>query len=319
MAGLRVDVALDKGTLVVLDGRLVDGLVNRLRRPADGDILVPSHSASIVGTTSVSVGTPEDPRGSRTEVESLIAEASRMVPAVGEARVVRAYAGVRPLPGCGKEGREVTRTFKVIDHEPEGAGNFVSVVGGKLTTYRLMAEKVSDLVSEKLGASGGCRTAIEPIGPPEGAIGIDGVHAVSATRIERKYGRQRGAVALACASTIRGRELLCSCEEVLRGEAEHFCRAGDVRELSDLTRRTRVGMGFCQSGLCAFGLLSVVIDYSEREPLGLLGEYLGERWKGVEPVLKGEQLRQEVFKHCLLAGVYHLDALLGGGNDAKGC
>ena len=81
----------------------------------------------------------------------------------------RAYAGVRPLYGIeavdGATGdRSISRSHVVIDHaERDGVAGFVSIVGGKVTTYRLMAEEVGDLVSAKLGISAACTTADEPL------------------------------------------------------------------------------------------------------------------------------------------------------------
>jgi glycerol-3-phosphate dehydrogenase len=51
MAGVEIKMQLDKGSMVVFNGRVVNGLVNRLRPPGDGDIMVPHRSSSILGTT----------------------------------------------------------------------------------------------------------------------------------------------------------------------------------------------------------------------------------------------------------------------------
>ena len=55
MAGCRVPLSIDMGAMVVLNGRLVSKLVNHLRPPSNGDILVPNCSGTIIGTTSKSV------------------------------------------------------------------------------------------------------------------------------------------------------------------------------------------------------------------------------------------------------------------------
>lgn len=311
LAGIHIPMEIDKGILVVLNGRVVNGLVNRLRMPSDGDIIVPNHSASIVGTTSEKVDDPENTAVSGPDVHRLLAEAARMVPDVAMTRAVRAYAGIRPLPG-GRSGREASRTFNVIDHAEEGVENFVSIVGGKLTTYRLMAEKTSDLVMCKLGKSGTCRTALEPISPPMPAGQVKDLLSFPLIRMTRKYGKDYRDVVKGCATSLRGKEILCSCEEVLRGEIEHFAGSSDVTRISDLMRRTRAGMGYCQAGMCSFAIASVMIDHSDIDPLELIGEFLEERWRGVEPVLFGEQLRQEVFNRYVHDGVYRLEPLLRG-------
>jgi glycerol-3-phosphate dehydrogenase len=312
LAGLHIPMSIDKGTLVVFNGRLVSRLVNRLRMPSDGDIIVPSHSASIVGTTSDKVDSVEDFVVDRSDVDLLISEGQRMVPDLRYARAIRAYAGVRPLLGGGKEGRDISRTYRVIDHEEEGVDNLVSIVGGKLTTYRLMAEKTSDLIMRKLGSAGHCITASEPISDPMAAKTVRDFLVFPLIRMNRKYGDEQTDIIDGCMTSLRGKEILCTCEEVLRGEAEYFCSREDVVRLSDVMRRTRIGMGYCQAGLCIFDMASVMMEHSNEEPLDLIGQYLRERWKGVEPVLFGSQLRQEVFKRYLYDGVYQLESLLGG-------
>jgi glycerol-3-phosphate dehydrogenase len=305
-ANLRLPLKNDKGTMVVLDGRMTHGLVNRLRMPSDGDIVVPNHSASILGTTSSALPGPQEVRPTREEVLRLIEETSLLIPAIKKARAVRAYSGVRPLTAGSSEGREAGRGFQVLDHADQKVDNLISVVGGKLTTYRLMAEKASDLVCRKLGNRVACRTATELLLDRTTVIDIPTVPDFVNHRMLRKYGPRQPQVAKACMASPRGKELICSCEQILRGEVEHFSRDPDVRTLTDLMRRTRVGMGFCQSGLCALQALSATGELGPHGSKRALEDFLTERWKGIEPVLEGEQLRQEAFKSYLYSGTYRL-------------
>lgn len=292
MLGVSIPLCIDKGTLVVFNGRLVNRLVNRLRPPSDGDILVPHRTATILGTTS-SAGAAGD-WATSAEVERLIAEAEAVLPGIKEARAVRAYAGARPLLGGGSAGRGASRTFQVIDHACDGVDGLISVAGGKLTTFRLMAERTSDAVMEKLGRAARCRTADEEIEPFDDAPSSD--FDLEAMR----YRHGTSAAALSPFSTVPG----CGCEAVTRGEMEHYASSPDVSDIGDLMRRTRAGMGYCQAGLCAVNMASAM-DQGARE----LQRYYGERWRGVEPVLFGEQLRQEMFKaHLLKAyGIDHTE------------
>ena len=290
MLGASIPMCVDKGTMVVFNGRLVGRLVNRLRPPSDGDILVPHRTATILGTTS-SAGAPGAPATS-AEVERLIDQAATVFPSIRTARAVRAYAGTRPLIGLGSAGRKVTRTFQVIDHSSDGVDGLISVTGGKLTTYRLMAEKASDAVMEKLGrAAARCRTADEEIAPFDDAPSDLFDEEVMRYRLGKKEN-----ISLMPA---------CGCEAVSRGELDLQTSSPDVVDLGDLMRRTRAGMGYCQAGLCAVSMASAM-GMGTRE----LRHYLGERWKGVEPVLYGEQLRQEAFKaHLMKAyGIDHTEA-----------
>jgi len=294
MVGASLPVCVDKGTMVVFNGRLVNRLVNRLRPPADGDILVPHRTSTILGTTS-SRGSPHNVRATAAEVALLLDEAAAILPAIREARAVRAYAGVRPLLGTGAEGREASRTFQVVDHADEADG-LISVVGGKLTTYRLMAEKAADAVMAKLGRGGACRTAAEEIMPYDGTPAQD----LAAEAARLRHGARWHEIIGGQVSAL-GRQEGCGCEAVTCGELEGLAASPDVRDIGDLMRRSRAGMGYCQAGLCAMAMASA-LGQGRRE----VQAYYAERWKGVEPVLYGEQLRQEAFKSNLLR-VYGID------------
>lgn len=305
MAKLKLDVQVDKGSMVIFDGRRTRGLINRLRPPANGDIIVPNHSATIVGTTSVGLKRPGPTHVTKEEVRELASQAARMCPSLTKGRMVRAYAGIRALSPSAS-GREASRGFQVIDHSGQGMDNMVSVVGGKLTTYRLMAEKASDLACKALGSTRSGRTAHTKLCEDIAEKKLEGALQMYSRRIWHKYGPGRKKVMAACESRPRGTEVVCSCEEVLLGELEHFAAHPDVRTLNDLTRRTRAGMGYCQSGMCALQVLSSLASKTEEEPKRMLEDFLSERWKGLCPVLEGDQLRQEVLKRYLLTGTYQL-------------
>ncbi len=140
-----------KGTMLIFNQRMTDTVVNRCHPPDDGDIMVPVHSVAILGTTEMTVDDPDVYGIGREEVELLMVEGTKLFPDLRRMRLLRAYAGVRPLykheaPAAAAQddeddGRGISRAHVVIDHGPrDGVDNFVSIVGGKLTTYRLMAE-----------------------------------------------------------------------------------------------------------------------------------------------------------------------------------
>ena len=164
MAGIDIPMVFSKGSLLVTGKRLAKPVINRLRKASDGDILVPGGIVSIIGTTSVRVDCPDRIFPTVEEVDLIINQGRQMVPDLGIRRYIRAYCGVRPLVGS-REGddRNVTRGFALLDHGEEGVDNFITITSGKLTTYRLMAEKTADLVCEKLGVSESCRTGILPL------------------------------------------------------------------------------------------------------------------------------------------------------------
>lgn len=201
---LRLCVQPDKGTILVTERRLCDVVLNRMRPPTDGDIIVPSHTTSLIGTTS-SCSTSTVP--TRDEYRALMREAKALLPDNKEIRIIRAFSGVRPLIGSG-DGRSLSRDYRV--EEDEGV---ITVAGGKLTTYRLIAETVSNAAMRLLGERGECRTkaALPDImkDQPDGS-------------------------------------LLCNCERAASRIMEM-----DFMRPEDLWKFNRVGFGTCQGMRCA--------------------------------------------------------------------
>jgi glycerol-3-phosphate dehydrogenase len=164
LAGVAVAVEPSAGAMVTVGARLCNLVINRLAPPADGDIIVPQRQTSILGTTSWTVVDPDDIAIPGDQVERIIAAAEQLVPAARQARVRGVMAAARPLLAqAGASGRLATRGFACFDHAVDGANGLISIVGGKTTTARLMAEKLGDLVCAKLGIRAECRTRAEPL------------------------------------------------------------------------------------------------------------------------------------------------------------
>ena len=143
-------------------------VLNRCRKPANADILVPGDTVCVIGTTSTRVPYEECDTISVTpdEVHLLVTEGAKLAPCLEHTRILRAYAGVRPLVSADNDpsGRNISRGIVCLDHETrDGIKGFVSITGGKLMTYRLMAEQASDLVCRKLGINVSCITAKTPL------------------------------------------------------------------------------------------------------------------------------------------------------------
>jgi len=147
LAGLSLDMNPVAGTIVAYPRPGIYRVLNRLRPPSDGDILVPYGPWLLAGTTAYRVDTPTaEPRPG--DVELLAREAAALAPRLRGLEPVSVFASVRPLAARGG-GREASRSFLVIAH-PELPG-FISVTGGKYTTARLVAEHVGEKAAELLG------------------------------------------------------------------------------------------------------------------------------------------------------------------------
>jgi len=154
MAGVKIGMLPAKGSLLVFNQRLAKMVINRCRKPANADILVPGDVVSIIGTTSDKVPFEQcdNMKVTKDEVELLLREGSKLVPRFSDTRVIRAYAGVRPLVASDNDptGRNVSRGVVLLDHsQRDGVRGFITITGGKLTSYRLMAQMVTDLVCKK--------------------------------------------------------------------------------------------------------------------------------------------------------------------------
>ena len=162
MAGADLEMRPSKGVMVVVD-REASAVLNHARPPSDGDIVVPVGGKAILGTTSGAVADPDDYPTEDEATTTTVREARALLPALTGDEVVRSYWGVRPIPATAGEGRDASRGFLVRDHAAEGVAGLTSVVGGKLTTHRLMAEATADRVCATLGVEVGCETAETPL------------------------------------------------------------------------------------------------------------------------------------------------------------
>jgi glycerol-3-phosphate dehydrogenase len=357
LAGARLEMAPGKGTMLVYNQRMTDTTINRCHPAADGDIMVPVHTVAILGTTDIHVTDPDHFEIDPHEIEALISEGEKLFPDLRRMRLLRAYAGVRPLydpaESTGADAhaggdREITRSHAVIDHERrDGISNFVSIVGGKLTTYRLMAEQTADLVASKLDVNVPCTTAQEPL-PGQG----DGRHYWVGDRLAEHETDGGGDAAL-----------ICECEFVTRSDLERFLAERWPCSLDDVRRGTRLGMGPCQGAFCTFRAAGMVADgvvgrmlrpagaaFVEPPPAGgalppgtaqdgpgpvpgpvaadpradaaALAEramvaFLRERYKGSRPIAWGRQLQELWIATAIYWGTLGVDAFEPGTHAAR--
>jgi glycerol-3-phosphate dehydrogenase len=169
MAGIHPGMDLRRGAVAAWKGRLVRLAVQRLRMPGDADVILPRGGVTIGGTTEVPTEDPGDRRLGKGELEAMTAGLAELVPGLRDNPPAHAWSAVRPIfdPQQNVEpraARGLSRSLSVIDHRSrDGVTGFVSVVGGKLTTCRLMAEKTADLACRALDVRAPCRTAETPL------------------------------------------------------------------------------------------------------------------------------------------------------------
>jgi glycerol-3-phosphate dehydrogenase len=207
---------------------------------------------------------------------------------------------VRPLfedaKAADADSRDVTRAHALLDHaQRDGVGRFVTITGGKLTTFRLMAEETVDAVCRALGETRPCLTRTEPLPGSE-----SGEHYRLGERLARKEAK------------LVDEQLICECEMIPRSSLEEAMTRTQSTNLDDIRRQLRLGMGPCQGGFCIYratGILHELDGLTAEQADAALLDFLQERWKGVWPVLYGDQLRQARLDDWIFQGVLDVEHL----------
>jgi glycerol-3-phosphate dehydrogenase len=327
-AHVSVEMTPGKGTMLIYNHRMTDAVINRCHRSSDGDIMVPVHTVAILGTTDIKVPDPDDYEVTRAEVRRLVSEGAKMFPDLPRMRILRAYAGVRPLyqppadavPGVGN--RSISRAHAILDHADQGVENFVSIVGGKLTTHRLMAEQTVDVVAGKLGVTTRCTTADEML--PDQEAG----HTYWLGHRLADHEDEGGGDA----------SLLCECELVSRTMVDAYLDRHWPCSIDDVRRGTRVGMGPCQGAFCTFRIAGLVAERLDAQTAATgqpapgapvvdghgpgtgalhaaiadraLTGFLRERFKGTRPIAEGRQLQELMMTDGIYVGVLGLESMV---------
>jgi glycerol-3-phosphate dehydrogenase len=314
LAGIEVPVRCDKGSLLVLNHRLNTRIINRCRKPGDADLLVPAGPVCILGTSSIQMPGPEGLTVSPEEIDHLLELGDELIPGLREARLMRIFCGVRPLyvPKAkgGAGGREISRGYALLDHEAQdGLSGFISIVGGKLTTYRLMAAVTCDCVAKKLGVNVECTTDKVPLRPAvDQSTHQRSLHSLPQAvteKIETRLGQAVNHVLDAIEAHPELAEIVCECEMVTRGELEYVLGKSNpspTQTIADIGRRTRLGYGPCQGTFCGYKAMLAGFQtdhWTASEAATEFSAYIHERWKGQSFIQQGKQLDQLSLSHDL--------------------
>ncbi|MBQ7456393.1 MAG: anaerobic glycerol-3-phosphate dehydrogenase subunit A [Desulfovibrio sp.] len=319
MAGLDVPVSPDKGTLIVFNHRFSQRVVNRLHPGSDGDIFVPHGSITILGTTSVPTDKPDDTTPSREEILRLLDIGEPLFPHLKSYRILRAFAGTRPLytPGSA-QGRNASRNFQVFDHGSDGLPGFFSIFGGKLTTYRLMAERVTDAVCQYLGVNAPCTTADTPMIEekpveriqqakrffpiPDLSLLVDRAGDDLESILDNAQQRDP--------ASPNSNPLICECEMVSLAEIAAIAQSKDTHSLTDIRLRTRLGMGTCQGTFCTLRAVTALVENdikTANDPLTEITKFLQERFRGIRETVWGTQAQEMQLNNAIYCGVLNLN------------
>ena len=311
-AGITVNMFPAKGALLIFGHRVNNMVINRCRKPANADILVPDDTVCVIGTTSDRVPFEECDHMKVTpeEVDILMREGEKLAPSLATTRILRAYAGVRPLVASDDDpsGRSISRGIVCLDHESrDGMAGFITITGGKMMTYRMMAEEATDLACKKLGIDKKCETATTPL--PGSEPRNDEQYKTYSYAQKAAEGRHGTLTSEIKSGDNEDDALVCECEEVTVGEVKYAINQLHVHNLINLRRRTRVGMGTCQGELCACRAACVLGKESgDTAKSGAdLASFINERWKGMQPVAWGDTLNEAQLTATIYQGLCGLN------------
>jgi glycerol-3-phosphate dehydrogenase len=239
-----------RGSHLVLDGGAVGITTTALTVPVPGRfgrfaLLLPQRDGRLyLGLTDEPVDgpVPDVPAVPQSDVDFLLDIASSVLErTLGPADVLGAYAGLRPLleaPGVSARGGDLSRHHAVLT-APNGV---ITVVGGKLTTYRKMAEDTVDAaVAAANLAAGPCRTRRIPLVGAASRADLSTIDAPA--RLVAKYGTEAPTVAALGELDPTLAERVTPEVEVTAAEVVWAIRHEGALDADDvLHRRTRIGL-----------------------------------------------------------------------------
>lgn len=206
-----------KGSHIVVEafaGAPSDALYIEARQDGRPYFIIPWNGLYLIGTTDVRYeGDLDRVVPSDEEVRYLLDETNLAIPAARLERgdMLYAYAGLRPLPYV-RQGSEsgITRRHIIRDHAPRVEG-LLSIIGGKLTTYRNLAEQAVNAAGKKLDRSlPASRTAALPL---PGGVQRFGAFASAFQRNRPGWLSERSASYLLRVYGIRARAVVALAEE----------------------------------------------------------------------------------------------------------
>lgn len=229
------------------------GLYLEARSDGRPFFVLPWNGMTLIGTTDIrDDGDPGAVRAAPDEIDYLLRETAQLLPAAGlvPGSELYHYAGLRPLPRQGRRFTgSITRRHQVRHHAPLASGLY-SVIGGKITTYRSLAEEAVDRVMHRLRRTGGSVTADRPLPGAGDAAEVQArldawpaIPPASRQHLWRVYGARAVRVAqLTAEDAALARPLAAGCDTI-GAEVVHALRAELAGNLGDvLFRRCMAGL-----------------------------------------------------------------------------
>ena len=244
-----------KGVHLIVSRKDLDGAL-LLLHPADGRVffVIPWMEKTLIGTTdTITDEVPDSLSVTTAEIEYLLEGYNRYFKtALQSSDVLGTFVGLRPLMRSGgRNPSSLSREYRIV----ESSSGLISVAGGKYTTYRRMAEVITDRIANRLGRRGPCRTRqflLDGALPNSSSLsseieiikqGCPALDESSARHLVSRYGRGARDVIPYLTADSRASTRIVPGEPDLRGEVayqrEHEMA---IRPADFVLRRTRLGL-----------------------------------------------------------------------------
>lgn len=260
--------------------------------------VIPWQDYSLIGTTDTDYSDDLDSiYANKADVDYLLTEARRLFPDLKVEDIFYTYAGLRSLADTSGRPSNITRAHKLLDHEKtDGIKVSISVLGGKITGYRAIAEEVVDVVCRRLNIKAPCRTASVPLpGAPavpkeqvERPAKDSGLSLETVAYLASLYGSRFTQVLELAQKDDRGKRPLCPHSLDILAQVWHAVNEESALTVSDfLLRRGACGLERCQ-GLDAVEVVAMemgrLLGWDDKERQRQMVEYrnaasLGQRFR----------------------------------------
>jgi len=272
-----------KGVHVVYADPLVShGMILRAEKDKRVFFMLPWKGMTLIGTTDTEYsGDPGEARADAGDIAYLLEAARGALPSarIDETRVISTFAGVRPLLASGAKHPSAASREHAVREGPPG---LLSVLGGKFTTFRAIAEQATDAVQARLGGPAApCRTADLPL---PGASNAPAPPAASDAPpdlmrlLSGIYGSRAGQVLEAGRDVPDALSPLCPHTARLRAEVAHAVRNEMALTLPDILDR-RLGITHataCRGADCvkpAAEVAARLLEWNGKETAKQIADY----------------------------------------------
>ena len=250
--------------------------------------VIPWGKYSLLGTTDTDYTKDlEAIYAEKEDIDYIMQEAQRVFPQLKTEDIFYTFAGLRSLPDSGDDKpSNVSRAHKTIDHEKtDGVKGFVSVLGGKITGGRGIAEEITNLVCKKLDFKAACKTATTPFPGAAVIAQSEIIRSALESRIDVEtvtylvslYGSRFTEVLEMAERGSRGKQPLCHHTRDIVAQIWYAVAEESAITVSDfMLRRSGLGLAECQ-GLDAVEIVGKemgrILAWNPEEQLRQVTEY----------------------------------------------